>query len=60
MILLHRVNHVLTGLAFAFLGQEVVSLKIADGANVSGVLIDVDHTWVVTSDLPKNCWSTSN
>lgn len=43
MILLHLVIHVLTGPALAFIGQGVVSLKLADGANLWWVLINVDH-----------------
>ena len=44
MILLNDVIHVLAGPALAFLGQQVVSLQITDGANVGGILIDVDHS----------------
>ena len=29
----------------AFLGQQVVLFKIADGAKVGGILVDVDYLW---------------
>jgi hypothetical protein len=45
MILLNDVVHVLAGPALAFLGQQFILLQIADGANVSGVLIYIDYPW---------------
>ena len=45
MILLDDIVHILAGPALAFLREKLLLLKIADGANVGGVLIDVDHSW---------------
>ena len=45
MILLNNIVHVLAGPAFTFLGQPVVLLQVTDGANVSGILVDIDYPW---------------
>ena len=45
MVLLNHVIHVLAGSAFAFVRQGLFALKVTYGANVSGVLIDIDHPW---------------
>ena len=45
MILLNDVVHVLAGSALAFLGQQFILLQIVDGANVSGILVDIDFSW---------------
>ncbi len=51
MILLNDVVHLLAGSALAFLRQQVVLFKIADGANnVGGVLVDIDYPW--GGDMP--------
>ena len=45
MILLDDVVHILAGPAFAFARQELFALEIVHGADVSGVLVDIDHSW---------------
>ena len=45
MILLNDVIHVLTGASFAFLRKQLFALEVTDSTDVSGVLIDVDHSW---------------
>lgn len=43
MILLDDVVHVLAGPTLAFARQQFLLLQVTDGANVGGVLIDIDH-----------------
>jgi len=44
MILLNDVVHVLAGSSFAFLREQLFLLQVMDGANVGGILIDVDYS----------------
>ena len=63
MILLDDVIHVLAGPALAFLGQQVASLQIADGTDVSGILVDIDYSWSgnvrSTQDFTEETFSRS-
>ena len=45
MILLNDVVHILVGPASAFFRQQFVLFKIADGADVGGILVDIDYPW---------------
>lgn len=44
MVVLDDVVHILAGPALPFLGQQVVLLEIANGANVRRVLVNIDYT----------------
>ena len=45
MILLDDVIHILARPALAFAWQELFAFEIADSTDVSGVLVDIDHSW---------------
>ena len=45
MVLLDDVVHILARSSFAALGQKFLALQIAHRADVSRVLVDVDHPW---------------
>ena len=45
MILLDDVIHVLARPTLTLLRKQIVLLKIADGTDVSGILVDIDYPW---------------
>jgi hypothetical protein len=45
MILLDDVIHVLARPTLTLLRKQIVLLKIADGTDVSGILVDIDYSW---------------
>jgi len=45
MILLDDVIHILAGPAFAFLRRQLFAFEVMDGANISGILVDIDYPW---------------
>ena len=45
MILLDDVIHVLAGTPFAFLRKQLFAFEVTDGANISGILVDIDYSW---------------
>ena len=45
MIMLNHVVHVLARSTLTFARQEFFALEVTDSTDVSGVLIDIDHSW---------------
>ena len=45
MILFNDVIHILAGPALALARQELFALEVTDGANVGGILVNVDYPW---------------
>ena len=45
MILLDDVVHILARPALTFARQELFAFEIADSTDVSGALVDIDHSW---------------
>ena len=45
MVLLNNVVHVLTRPTLAFFRKQLFALEVTDGADVGGILIDIDHSW---------------
>ena len=45
MILFHDVVHILARSTLTFARQEFFALEVTDSTDVSGALIDIDHSW---------------
>ena len=45
MVLLNDVIHVLAVPALAFLRKQLFAFEVTDGANISGILVDIDYPW---------------
>jgi hypothetical protein len=45
MVLLNDVIHVLAVPALAFLRKQLFAFEVTDGANIGGILVDIDYPW---------------